>query len=532
MTIQRVIITNYKRLRSVDIQLEAGTNVIVGNNESGKSTLLEAVNLALTGQINRRPAAYEMHPYLFNRTTVAEFVANVKAGNRVLPPEIAIELYFRETTENARLMGMHNSRGDDRARGVTLKIKLDEENFGAEYGEYISNAEAVNDVPIEYYKIEWRSFASSPQLTAKAIPVKSSLIDPSSISNTYAANKYVLEAMRGYLTQPQKIDLALTYRQMKDEFQSDDRIQAINTDLARQRGVVSDKTLSVAMDTTTRASWETGILPYLDDIPLTLVGKGEQNSVKIKLAMRAAETCDLFLMEEPENHLSHTNLGKLIQHICDQGDGKQLIVSTHSSFVLNKLGVENVLMFNGEHGVSLDDLPEGTQSYFNRLPGHDTLRMILAERTILVEGPSDELIVGKGYRQRHNKLPLEDGVEVIAVGTSFKRFLDIAYRLNIDVCVVRDNDGESARIGALYDTFTDVAHIEVYVDPDNEARTLEPQIIKSNGLDKLNHMLGSRFATIADLETYMLKNKTDVALKLFEHADDLIIPDYIANAIR
>src|ERR1019366_4357193 len=34
-----------------------------------------------------------------------------------------------------------------------------------------------------------------------------------------------------------------------------------------------------------------------------------------------------------------------------------------------------------------------TQEYFMRLPGHDTFRLILASRSILVEGPSDELIL-------------------------------------------------------------------------------------------------------------------------------------------
>ena len=61
MTIERVIVKNYRALRSADITLDPELNVIVGDNESGKSTLLEAINLALRCQLNRRPAAYELH---------------------------------------------------------------------------------------------------------------------------------------------------------------------------------------------------------------------------------------------------------------------------------------------------------------------------------------------------------------------------------------------------------------------------------------------------------------------------------------
>jgi len=319
---------------------------------------------------------------------------------------------------------------------------------------------------------------------------------------------------------------------MRDEFQSDERIKSINSDLATKKGTLSDKTLSVAMDTTTRASWETGVLPHLDDIPLPLVGKGEQNSVKIKLAIASAEKCDIFLMEEPENHLSHSNLGSLVSHLAEKCEGKQLIVSTHSSFVLNKLGIDHVIMFNGEDGITLDDLPPDTKSYFERLPGHDTLRMILAGRSILVEGHSDELIVQRAFLQKHDKLPLEAGVEVISVGTSFKRFLDIAKLLKLDISVVRDNDRDPAGKRSLFKDYEGLDGITIHIDGDADAPTLEPQLIKSNGLSKLNTMLGTSFDTKEALCGYMTKNKTDCALQLYEHEHELLIPGYISDAVR
>ena len=129
--------------------------------------------------------------------------------------------------------------------------------------------------------------------------------------------------------------------------------------------------------------------------------------------------------------------------------------------MLNKLGVESVIMFDGASGATLADLPPDTLSYFKRLPGHDTLRMLLAKRSILVEGPSDELIVQKGFKQKHGMLPLEAGVEVISVGTSFKRFLDIAMRLNLAVAIVRDNDGDAEAKLALFEAWTCTGFVPV-----------------------------------------------------------------------
>jgi predicted ATP-dependent endonuclease of OLD family len=531
MSIEKVIIKNYRGLRDAEIKFGDGANIIVGNNETGKSTLLEAINLALRCQINRRPAAYELHPFMFNRAAVAEFIQSHKDRNPQPPPSILIELYFKESPAVAELKGMNNSLADDQAYGISFEIKLDEENFAEEYAAYVSDVDGLNELPIEYYKIEWRSFAWGPTLTPQAVPIKAVLIDPSAISNTYAANKYVVEILRDHLTKAERVHLDLSYRGMRETFQSDPRIKAVNATLATQVGSVTDKTLSVALDVTTRASWETGVLPHLDDIPLTLAGKGEQNSIKIKLAMAAAEGCELLLMEEPENHLSHGNLGKLIHHVSSNSGGKQLIVTTHSSYVLNKLGIDSVIMFDGVKGITLDDLPPTTKSYFERLPGHDTLRVMLARKSILVEGPSDELIVQKAYLQTHGKLPLQDGLEVVSVGTSFKRFLDIASRLDLAVSIIRDNDSESAAKIALFDEYAGKENIQICIDTDDATPTLEPQLIKANGLAKLNLMLGKVFENVGDLLVHMTANKTDTALTLFEHTDELNIPEYIQNAV-
>ncbi len=506
-------------------------NIIVGDNESGKSTLLEAINLALKCQLNRRPAAYELHPFLFNADAVDKFINAHKNGQPEAPPEILIELYFANDAAFADLKGINNSESLDQP-GISLNICLDPD-FSEQYQSYVADPTRLNTIPVEFYHIVWQSFAGHP-MNPRALPIRSAMIDPSAISNTYAANKYVLEIVRDYLTKKQQVDLALTYRDMRDKFLSDDHVKEINKELADKSEIVSDKTLSVSMDTTTRASWETGVLPHLDDIPLTLVGKGEQNSVKIKLAMVASDDCTILLMEEPENHLTHANLNKLIKHIAGKSEGKQLIITTHSSFVLNKLGIENILMFNGETAITLDALPPPTKDYFKKLPGYDTLRLILSKRSILVEGPSDELVVQKADKQTHDKLPLENGVEVISVGAlAFKRFLDIAKLLKIDARVVTDNDGNPNAVAAKYAEYNEYGNIKICFDPDDTCQTLESQLLKVNGLEKLNSILGKSCQDDKSLLKHMGgNNKTETALKIFDTDETINIPSYIKNAIE
>jgi hypothetical protein len=524
-----VIVSNYRCLQAADVTLNADLNIIVGNNECGKSTLLEAIHLALTGQLNGRPVQVELHPHLFTAAVVHSYISALKNNRAASPPKIQIEIYFHDDPSLSRLKGTNNSLAAD-LPGVSLSIDFDN-GYAAEFSAYVADPSLIRTLPIEYYVVTWRDFAENP-ITARSIPVKPAFIDASTIRNNVAANRYVVDIIRDSLTRSQKVDLALSYRMMKDAFMDDPKVSEVNAALKTKQGKISDKALSVSLDTSSRANWEAGVMPHLDDIPLTLIGKGEQNTIKIKLAMESSADSHLILIEEAENHLSFPNLNALISHIAGRRGQRQLIITTHSSFVLNKLGVDSVVLFHRGRSIRLNNLSKGTQDYFMRLPGHDTLRLILARKSILVEGPSDELIVQAAFKKKHGKTPLEAGIDVISVNSlAFKRFLEIAVLLDRNVAVVTDNDGNVAALTAKYIDYTSQPTIRIFFDPDERYRTLEPQLLKANGQLVIETILGRNFADEADLLKYMQDNKADTALKFFLTTTPWIAPGYISDAV-
>lgn len=529
MHITKVIIKNYRCLRDCTVNLNDKLNVIVGDNECGKSTLLEAIHLALSGQLNGRPLVTELHPHIFNQTTVREYIEALQAGKVAPPPTILIELYFADVPNLAGCKGTNNSRKEN-VPGVKLIVEFNED-YNAEYASYVADPKIIRTVPIEYYSIRMRTFADA-DITPRAIPIKTSLIDASTIRNNAAASRYVVDIMKDSLSRREQVDLALSYRLMRDRFLDEAKVAALNAELAKKKGSISSKTLSVSLDTSSRTSWETGVMPQLDEIPMTLVGKGEQNGVKIKLALETSAESHLVLIEEAENHLSHSNLNALIEHISKNRGERQLLITTHSSFVLNKLGIESVLLFGRTANTTLKQLTAETQDYFLKLPGHDTLRLILAQRTILVEGPSDELIVQAAFKKKHGKMPLEAGVDVIAVrALAFKRFLEIAALLNLQTDVVTDNDGNIEALKKKYDGYLDKERIKIRYDDDNNSKTLEPQLLKANDLATINLIIGKNFQSDAELLAYMEANKTEAALCFFETDKPWVVPAYIEAAI-
>lgn len=173
MFIQRAIIKNYRCLKQADVRFNDRLNVIVGHNECGKSTLLEAIHLALTGQLNARPLQIELHPYLFNLDLVWKYIGELKAGASPEPPCILIEIYLADDPALAKLKGNNNSLGLD-LPGVSLLVELNPAH-AEDFAQYVSDPSEIRTVPIEYYWIKWRDFEgkgrSGPDLPADEGPV-------------------------------------------------------------------------------------------------------------------------------------------------------------------------------------------------------------------------------------------------------------------------------------------------------------------------------------------------------------------------
>lgn len=531
MSIKKLIIKNYKSFKYFPIEFNEEVNIIVGNNEAGKSTILEALNLVLTGQLNGKNILYEITPFIFNEDIVNDFINELKQDKKVSPPEILIELYLNDIDDYAELLGTNNSLKEN-APGVFIQIKFNDE-YVEEYKNYIKDPKEIKTIPVEYYEVKWYSFSHN-SITARSIPINVSLVDTSVSRNLIGTDRYISKILEDLLETKERADLALNYRKLKETFTEQEAIKSINNKLTSKKGEISEKELTISVDISQKNNWESTLVPYLDNIPFQFIGKGEQNTVKLKLALEIeAEKSNLILIEEPENHLSYSKMNNLINSISKKCTGKQVIITTHSNFILNKLGMEKVILLENQKTVSLKDLEKETEDYFKKLPGYDTLRFLLSKKPILVEGPSDELIVQKAYLQKYGKLPIEDERDVITVrGLSFKRFLDIAKLLKKETYVVTDNDGDIEQLKNKYSEYVKNNYITICYDNDTTCKTLEPQIAKNNSLAILNKILDKKYTDKTKLIDYMINNKTEAALKIFESEEHIEIPKYIGDAIE
>lgn len=415
-----------------------------------------------------------------------------------------------------------------------ILIQFNEE-YADEYKSYIAKPDDIRTVPAEYYEAKWYSFDYNG-IKQVSLPIKTTLVDTTAVRLQNGTDYYIQKTIEDILEKKERAGLSLTYRKLRETFAEEDSIKSINERLNENRDIIPEKDLTVSIDISQRTNWEANLTSCLDDIPYQYIGKGDQNILKMLFALerKKAKESHVILIEEPENHLSFSTMTKLIKMVSDKCDGKQLIVTTHSAFVLNKLGIEKMILLSDKlNTMSLKDLSKDTQKYFMKLPGYDTLRLVLAKRSILVEGPSDELFVQKAYLQKNGKLPIDDGIDVISVrGVSFRRFLEIAKQLRKKVAVVIDNDGNCGRLKERYKDYLTDPDIKICYDEDDACTTLEPQIAKCNSLPLLNKILGAAYKSTEEVIQYMKDNKTECALKLFETGETITIPPYVETAIQ
>lgn len=373
---------------------------------------------------------------------------------------------------------------------------------------------------------------------------------------TYRGGDIFLSRVVDDMLAPEDIhSLSQAYRQIHEQFKINSSVVLINSKLAAPSELF-EESLAISTDLPTAEAWRSSLITTIDGIPFSQKGLGKQTTLKTKLMLTSKEIrkCSVILVDEPENHLTYGNMAALVESIIKLCESRQTILVTHSSFVLNKIGLDSLILLSEQKKKMIfPELSKSTNDYFKKLPGYNTLRLLLSRKTILVEGPSEELYLQRAYMDNHNgKAPLADGIDVLSVdGLAFLRFLQLAEPLKLNAHVVTDNDGDIESIKKKYepylnDDFTQKkesitihfphstndrkAFIGLASDVEINLNTLESELYLANEEATLRKIL-KLDKHKGHILIWMLKNKTECALRIFESEERITYPEYIMDAL-
>jgi len=547
--VKAIKLINFKKFRDELLEFNDDVNIFVGDNNAGKSTILEALEIVLNYNHRGRPFNGEFSPDLFNQDAVTRFLASDLSSKHL--PSLIIEAYIDGVPE---YRGSNNSLKAD-AQGVLVQACFDP-SLEAVYESHLLIKPNITSIPIEFYKVEWLDFGWNP-IKPIAKKFKALYIDPTRIHPTMGKNQYISSILNTALAKEELVKLTLNYRENLQVFNNSGEVRTVYASLDAGH-LITDSKLTIAASTLPAGSIQTGLQLEVDDVPFHLIGKGEQSNVQIKLAIQnKSHDIDLVMMEEPENHLSHTNLNKLVHYIETQRGDKQLFLTTHSSYVLNKLSIDKICLVQSGYK-RLHTLDAKVVKTLKRLPGYDTLRVALSGKVILVEGPSDELVLKKIYQRKHNRLPEQDGIDIIVVrGVGFKTFIEVGKEIGTKIHVLRDNDGDyngNVVQGRL--EYAAFPNIKLYSSMNDAEFSLEPAMIYANAVDIKT--LDAFAKEVLSTETFNIYNaevsledrrenlirwfksvkgngkgarKVDSAVKLFDGALDFKYPAFLDEVL-
>lgn len=514
--INKIKLKNFKRFRCSQIEFNNDLNVIVGDNESGKSSILQAIDMVISGSTTKiKNIGLE---YLFNIHAIEDFMEGDKSYGNL--PVLIVELYLNEQN-NYHLNGRNNTDNVE-CDGLVLTCEPNDE-YSAEIEEILQQ----NDVcfPFEYFKIGFKTFAGEGYTGYRKF-LKKITLDNSSMSNEYAAREYIKDVYTKNVTLQQKAKYANEYRRHKHNF-VDTVLNEVNEELEEYK-------FDIKTDTKSNLGNDLSIKE--GDIPISNMGQGKQCFIKTKFALASGNPhndIDTLLLEEPENHLSHINMHKLVNEIRS-AHSKQMFITTHNSMIASRLNLRRIIMLSSNVEVASDlrVIPEDTAKFFMKAPNNNLLAYILSKKVILVEGDAEYILMELFFKKVTDSELSDRDVHVISVGgTSFKRYLDLGNELGIKTAVIRDNDHNfQNNCVDLYSEYVN-DKTKIFGDTDNANYTFEVNLYNSNS-HQCDELFGAGRRTLTVLD-YMLKNKADVAYELLDKkADELIVPDYIKEAIN
>ncbi len=514
--IEKIKLFNFKKFKTFEVEFNESMNLLVGDNEAGKSTILLALDIVLRG--SRSKVETIGLENLINSDSVAEFMSGGKGVENL--PSMIVEIFLNEQN-NPDLNGRNNS-----CRVVCDGLKLSCEPMDEFLGEIREILLQENPIfPFEYYSTNFSIF-SGESYTGNRKFLRHLFVDNSQMNNDYATREYTKAVYNSKVEISERNYHQSEYRRYKSEFKSN-VLSGLNGKL---------ESYGFDIKTDTKSNLQTDLTITENGISIENKGKGRQCFIKTEFALQknnVEQGLDSLLLEEPENHLSHTNMKKLVRRISES-ENKQIFIATHSSLICTRLDLRKVIMLNSlsANSATLKNLSEETAKFFIKAPDNNILQFILSSKVILVEGDAEYILIGALFKNTTGRELEETDIHVISVGgTSFKRYLDIAKILKTKTAVIRDNDGDH-RVNCVerYDQYQE-ENIQFFFEEDDSKKTFEFCFYEKNK-DTCDELFQPGRRTL-EVQEYMLNNKADVAFQLLDNrASILVAPDYIRRAIE
>ncbi|MCZ2085051.1 MAG: AAA family ATPase [Flavobacteriales bacterium] len=423
---------------NLDLKFTKGLNVVIGENDSGKTAIIDAIKLVL-----------KTHSYDYIRVEDRDFYNEAS--------RFRIELIFDDLTPNeaknfTEWLGWTGTgeeakpflklnydvqRRAEKIIAVDIKAGVDEDGYQltAEAKEYLKATylKPLRDAENELVA-KRNSRLSQILLGDEAFKGKE---DDNELLKIFSGLKGELE---NYFNDFDEVGQPKVGKQIKDKI--DRYIKGFyGNDYETEFGATSNDIKSI-----------------LEKLALSLKGESNPGLGTLNRLFMAAELLHLNksnwsglrlgLIEELEAHL-HPQVQMQVIEALQKQDTLQLILTTHSPNLASKLKLENLIICNNGNafpmGEAYTKLDKDNYKFLEKFLDTTKANLFFAKGVILVEGWAEEILIPSIAKAIGINLT-EKGVSIVNIGhTGFEHYAKIYLRkaepnMEIPVAVITDSD--------------------------------------------------------------------------------------------
>jgi len=574
--ISHVHIQNYRNLEDINIELNRLV-IFIGENNSGKSNLLKAITLPFLndeiGNVSKNLDWQDINNSAKTRyfKYIQENLEDIKNGGGNLEsfteviPMVKVEVTFKPDGPDEYYVHQWTDsiEGETPSYSISYQYRIESPSDLLTHIEKVlketDTIETIkmNLLPIELYKYfitvsstgEQVAYSDLANFKYNALAAER---DEFSNKNTQLGSKALVNLLHNKLSEEQKVRVEQSYENFFTNLKEISNLEGVfnwqeQSELENAKEFFNEITLLPNMPS--MSSLLNNVRLGFGEEYLNTQGLGYRNLVYLLVMMNSLEVnCDIALniltIEEPEAHLCISNerlLASFINSMVNASNQTQLFISTHSSEFLNKLELENVTVVTEGSAFSLKSEMEDQQlSYLAKKPNLDFLKFLFSRRCILVEGPSEEMLIRSYLSSQTNSL---NDIEVISLHKGFTKMLDIWLKVNEQstyrIGIIRDFDNQT-NAQESHEAYNNYDNI--YVTTTTEY-TLEPEFVKTGeNFDKLRTYFTlkhgwSEVDTPESLSDTWRNAKADTMFKFCQDfgRDDLReieLPQHIAKVLK
>ena len=460
MEIGKVEINNFRGINSL-VAYFNGKNVIIGDSNCGKTTILKALDLALNPSIPYYKEIFS--EYDFNNKNIDNSIIIKIVFEDLSQKELDYFMDYIEPGENIdNIKENINDISDLDKYEKYLRIEFKCEYLNEEY-----------DYEFATYYCKKNNTSSKKMLSKKdKYIIGFQLIDPSkevkkitNLNRNSAFNKIIKEKEVSLNKEIGEV-IEEKLPEVSEVIHNNEPFDRIIKELGSKAidfGFLEDskENLKFELSNMTKNDLLRKLELFvqardsINSLPLSYHGTGLQNSISLSTALLLSELNNkgIIAIEEPENGL-HPHAQEYLSYQLNNIDS-QVIVTTHSPDIAGSFSLKDFLILdkikNQTNICKLFSHKKGEESiyrYAEKFTKEELVRSLFGKAVLLVEGDTEEgafpIMFGQLSKEDCYTHYAKLGINIVNVGTctKLKDYGKVYQELNIPVIAVVDNDPE------------------------------------------------------------------------------------------